>query len=78
MDRRDAIKTMSAAAAVGILSASSFADAAKPAEVGKKSRVKVGLIGCSGRGIGAVDNMLTAAKGAVEIVAIADLFPDRL
>lgn len=45
--------------------------------MGKKSQLKVGLVGCSGRGIGAVSDMLTAAKGAMKIVAIADLFADR-
>ena len=37
--------------------------------------IKVGLIGCGGRGSGAVDNVLHAAKG-VEIIAIGDYFKD--
>lgn len=71
MDRRNAIKTISAVSAAGVLPRFSWANTAK-------SQLKVGLIGCSGRGLGAVDNMLEAANGAVKIVAIADLFPDRL
>jgi predicted dehydrogenase len=39
--------------------------------------VKVGIIGCGSRGSGATDNMLTAADN-VKIVAMADMFPDRL
>ncbi len=39
--------------------------------------IKVGLIGCGGRGTGAADNVLSAAPG-VEIVAMADVFKDRL
>jgi myo-inositol 2-dehydrogenase / D-chiro-inositol 1-dehydrogenase len=39
--------------------------------------IKVGLIGCGGRGSGAVDNVLHSAKG-VKIVALGDVFPDRL
>ena len=38
--------------------------------------IKVGLIGCGGRGTGAVDNVLHAAKN-VQIVAIADVFQFR-
>jgi predicted dehydrogenase len=40
-------------------------------------RVRVGVIGCGGRGSGAVMNCLEADDG-VEIVAIADAFQDRL
>jgi predicted dehydrogenase len=39
--------------------------------------IRVGLIGCGGRGTGAVDNVLSAAKG-VRLVAMGDLFKDRL
>lgn len=40
-------------------------------------RIKVGLIGCGGRGTGASINMLNADKN-VEFVAFADLFEDKL
>jgi myo-inositol 2-dehydrogenase/D-chiro-inositol 1-dehydrogenase len=39
--------------------------------------IKVGLIGCGGRGTGAADNVLHAASN-VHIVALADAFEDRL
>jgi predicted dehydrogenase len=39
--------------------------------------VRVGLIGCGGRGTGAADNVLHAAQG-VKVVALADVFQDRL
>jgi predicted dehydrogenase len=39
--------------------------------------IKVGLIGCGGRGKGAADNCLHAAKN-VKIVALGDVFQDRL
>src|SRR5262245_23874656 len=39
--------------------------------------IKVGLIGCGGRGTGAAGNVLEAAKN-VQIVGLADLFSDRL
>lgn len=71
MDRRDAIKTVSVAGMAAALPRFSWAE-------GNKAKLKVGLIGCSGRGMGAVKNMMDAANGSVELVAIADLFPDRL
>ncbi|MFC2080063.1 Gfo/Idh/MocA family protein [Bacteroidota bacterium] len=39
--------------------------------------IKAGVIGCGGRGTGAALNFLNAGEG-VEIVAIADLFEDRI
>ena len=39
--------------------------------------IRVGVIGCGGRGSGAVKNVFEAANG-VKIVALADVFPDRL
>jgi predicted dehydrogenase len=39
--------------------------------------IKVGLIGCGGRGTGAADNVLHSARN-VSIVAMADAFEDRL
>lgn len=39
--------------------------------------IRVGLIGCGSRGLGAVANAVTAAPN-VKLVALADLFPDRL
>jgi myo-inositol 2-dehydrogenase / D-chiro-inositol 1-dehydrogenase len=38
--------------------------------------IKVGLIGCGGRGTGASDNVLHSAKN-IKIVALADAFKDR-
>ncbi len=40
-------------------------------------KIRVGLIGCGGRGTGAAGNCATADKG-IEIVAMGDLFKDRL
>ena len=39
--------------------------------------IRLGLIGCGGRGTGAVDNCLRGTQG-VELVALGDLAPDRL
>ncbi len=39
--------------------------------------IRVGLIGCGGRGSGAADNCLSAAPN-VKLVALADAFPDKV
>jgi hypothetical protein len=39
--------------------------------------LRVGLVGCGGRGTGAAENVLQAAPN-VELVALADAFPERL
>ena len=50
-------------------------------DVGDKAidgkQIRVGIIGCGSRGSGAVDNFLEAGDG-LSIVAMADMFPDRL
>jgi predicted dehydrogenase len=71
--RRDFLKTSTAAAAGAALTASLI-----PSNVHAAGDdvIKVGLIGCGGRGTGAADNVLHAAKN-VEIAAIADVFQFR-
>lgn len=71
MDRREAIKSTAVIGAAATLPRFAWAE-------GNRAQLRVGLIGCSGRGMGAVKNMMDAAKGSVKLVAIADLFPDRL
>lgn len=39
--------------------------------------LKVGLVGCGGRGTGALNNLLTAADG-LTVAALGDVFPDRI
>ena len=48
-----------------------------PDKAADGKEIRVGVIGCGGRGSGAVDNVMEAADG-VKIVALADVFPDRL
>jgi len=72
--RRDFMKT----SAVAMVSASAFSlGLPNRAYAAGFERVRVGVIGCGGRGSGAVMNCLEADDG-VEIVAIADAFQDRL
>ena len=50
------------------------------AQSGAGRKFKIGLIGCGGRGNGAVENILAAAKvmgHEIEVYTVADFFPDR-
>src|SRR5262245_46780331 len=71
--RRDFLKTSSAAAGAAL--AAGLAVPAVHAAGG--DTIKVGLIGCGGRGTGALENVLAAAPN-VTVVALADAFQDRL
>ncbi|MCX5757025.1 MAG: Gfo/Idh/MocA family oxidoreductase [Candidatus Hydrogenedentes bacterium] len=73
MSRRDFAKVSAAAAGFAILTGTT--QAAKAASNG--DTLKVGLLGCGNRGTGAAINMLEG-KNNVKLVAMADLFEDRL
>src|SRR5947199_3923238 len=47
------------------------------AHAGGNDKIKIGLIGCGGRGTGAAGQALRADSN-VELVAVGDAFPDRL
>ncbi len=70
MERRNFIKSAASLSAVTILSPDAvFATGAKPA-------IRLGFIGCGGRGTADISSMSRNAN--VHIVAIADLFQDQL
>ena len=70
--RRDFLKTSTmAAVGTGVLGITSRAYA------GGDDTIRVGLVGCGGRGTGAAGNALST-KGNVKLVAMADAFEDRL
>ena len=73
ISRRDAVK---AAAAIGATALISPTLASVMRREGDDT-VRIGVIGCGGRGTGAAINALQADPGTT-IVALADLFPDRL
>ncbi len=75
--RRDFIKQGSALlAAGGVVGGSlSFARAAHPFG---SDTIKIGLIGCGGRGTGASIQALNTSGGEVHITAMGDVFEDRL
>ncbi len=71
VSRRSFIKTTSLAATVGSLSV------ARSAHAAGDDVLRVGLIGCGGRGTGAAVNAL-AADPNTKITALADVFDERL
>jgi predicted dehydrogenase len=44
----------------------------------ENSTIKLALVGCGGRGTGAVDNALVTKGGPIKLHAMADVFEDRL
>jgi predicted dehydrogenase len=74
MNRREFVKA--SALTVGTLAAAQVAMSGR-AFAANDETIRVGVIGCGGRGTGAAFNALQA-DDRVSIVALADLFPDRL
>jgi myo-inositol 2-dehydrogenase / D-chiro-inositol 1-dehydrogenase len=75
LSRRDFVRT---SAGVGVACGAPLILGA--AEKGSGKRFKIGLIGCGGRGSGAVNDALEAGKILgfdVQVVAVADYFKDR-
>src|SRR5262245_494530 len=69
--RRDFLKASAAAGAAAALSVAESAYAAGSDEI------RIGVIGCGGRGSGAAKDALNASKG-VKIVALGDAFRKRV
>jgi predicted dehydrogenase len=72
--RRDFLKAGTAVAAGTALAAN--LSVLGRAHAAGSDEIRVGLIGCGGRGTGAADNVLHSARG-VRIVAIGDVFRDN-
>src|SRR5690242_10398373 len=73
-NRRDFIKTTSKLAA-----ASALAGVALPhVHAAGNDTIQVALIGCGGRGTGAAANALSTTSGPIKLVAMADVFEDKL
>ena len=62
-----------------IAAASAFAGMAVPAvHAGEDNTIRLALIGCGGRGTGAAGDALSVKDGPIRLVAMADVFADRL
>jgi predicted dehydrogenase len=59
--------------------ASALAGLAIPAvHAGENNTIQVALVGCGSRGTGAAEDALSSKFGPTKLVAMADVFPDRL
>ena len=77
VSRRDFVRTSTAAVAGAALVPPALAPALYGAPRADREPIRVGLIGCGGRGTGAAANAIEAAD-EVQIVALGDVFGDRL
>jgi predicted dehydrogenase len=77
LNRRRFLQTSAGFAAAGLAAGGALPAFGRIGVHNGAGRIKVGLIGCGGRGTGAANDMLTASPDVV-IVAMGDLFSDRL
>jgi predicted dehydrogenase len=74
LTRREVMKTSGKIAV-----ASALAGLAVPqVHAGESNTIQVALVGCGGRGTGAGENSLAVPNGNTKLVAMADVFPERL
>jgi predicted dehydrogenase len=73
--RRDFLKTSGSALAGAALAAPLATP--RPSYAAEDNTIRIALVGCGGRGTGAAFNALST-KGPVKLVALADVFPDRV
>ena len=72
--RREFLKNTGRVAAASAL----VAGAVPKVHAAESNTIKVALIGCGGRGTGAVANALSVPNGPIKLVAMADVFDSRL
>ncbi len=72
--RREFIKTGGKTAALSALANVAM----PPVHAAGSDLIQVVLVGCGGRGGGAAANALSVKRGPVKLVAMADVFPERL
>ena len=74
LTRREMIKNTGKAAA-----ATALAHAILPGlYAGESNTINLALVGCGGRGTGAAENALSTTSGPTKLVAMADVFPNKL
>jgi predicted dehydrogenase len=72
--RREVIK-----AAGGLAAASALAGVSVPAvHAAESNTIQIALVGCGGRGTGAAGDALSRKAGPTRLIAMADVFPNRL
>ena len=74
LTRRDVMKKSGQVAAM-----SALAGMAVPlVHAAEDNTIKIALVGCGGRGTGAAENALRTRQGPTRLVAMADVFPEKL
>ena len=72
--RRDVLRDSSCLAATSLLAGGSIT---RP-PVGGQEEIRIAVVGCGGRGSGAARNALMVKRGPTKLVAMADVFEDRM
>lgn len=74
LSRRELLRSTGQVAAAAALAGS----IAPYVHAGQNSTIQMALVGCGGRGTGAIANALSRKGGPTKLVAMADVFKDRL
>ena len=74
LSRRDLLKNAGKIAAVSALTGVALPSV----HAGENNTIRIALVGCGGRGTGAAINALASRNGPTQLVAMADVFQDRL
>jgi hypothetical protein len=77
VSRREFLRTASLAGASLATAAGAMARGSEARSASSADRIRVGVIGCGGRGTGAAEDCVNASPDVV-IAALGDLFPDRV
>ncbi len=72
VSRRDFVKTGMSVSAATLAGCAPLVHAG-----GQEATLKIGLVGCGGRGTGAAENCMNSAKN-VQLVALGDMFADKI
>ena len=74
VSRRELLKTSGQIAAASVLAASALPGA----HAAESNTIQIVLIGCGGRGGGAIANALATKQGPTKLIAMVDVFPEKL
>ncbi len=74
VSRRELLKTSGQVAAASIFAASALPGA----HAAENNTIQLVLIGCGGRGGGAIANALATKQGPTKLIAMVDVFPEKL
>jgi len=74
LSRREFLKSTGRIAAASALAGAAF----PPVHAAENNTIRLALVGCGGRGTGAAANALATKSGPIKLVAMADIFEERL